>query len=103
MFYAHNPANVPLEGIDLSKKRGQSLTNNSQLKYASANCLWCKGSGKDESRWCGACDGKGQVLVSQPALKCIRCEGTGVELDRMTYRVPRCVDCGGTGWDGRRM
>jgi DnaJ-class molecular chaperone len=75
------------------------LTNNSQLNFASANCLWCRGSGKDDSLQCDACDGKGHVLVAQPALKCTRCEGTGVELDRMTYRAPRCVDCGGSGWE----
>jgi len=45
-------------------------------------CAWCTGRGK----WavaagyvisCPVCGGKGQVLVSQPAVACRQCRGSG--------------------------
>jgi len=65
-----------------------------------AMCVWCKGTGTDDGKNCPACMGKGLVSIRQPAIKCRRCGGTGVEIDRMTYTSPHCVDCGGTGWEG---
>lgn len=78
------------------------LTSNNPPQYAPVDCVWCKGSGRDSSDACPACDGKGKVLAEEPVEKCSFCNGTGVELDRITYRTPRCVECGGSGWERSR-
>jgi len=79
------------------------------MKSASSNtpglaaCVWCKGTGTDDGTECPACSGQGNVSVKQPATKCRRCDGTGVEVDRITYTSPRCIDCSGTGWRGGNL
>ena len=81
-------------------------------------CAFCKGKGKDpfnllsELALCQVCNGTGQVIVKEPAIKCAYCKGTGVYHDtRVTCTVcngkgmvaaPKgetcqCLDCNGTG------
>ncbi len=53
-----------------------------QPVYKEEVCCHCDGLG------CRYCDGKGKVLVAQPAKKCRHCGGEC------------CIYCGYTGWEG---
>jgi hypothetical protein len=64
--------------------------------YAIETCGLCKGSRYKEEAYCVACKGEGTVLVRQPARKCVRCGGGGIETNGVSTRV--CAICAGTGW-----
>jgi DnaJ-class molecular chaperone len=70
--------------------------------FVPEDCVWCEGSGRDDSAGCEACGGSGKVLVRHPAQRCEACRGTGVETDRILNRSPRCASCRGSGWKGGR-
>ena len=62
-------------------------------------CAFCQGKGTDPfellSRFstCQVCNGRGEVIISEPAIECAFCGGTGIHRDqRLT-----CVVCGGKG------
>ncbi|MEW6410765.1 MAG: hypothetical protein AB1488_11785 [Nitrospirota bacterium] len=63
-------------------------------------CAFCRGKGKDpfnllsELATCQVCGGTGEVEVSEPAIKCAYCLGTGVH----PYGVRiTCTVCNGKG------
>jgi DnaJ-class molecular chaperone len=85
------------------EKEVELLTSNNPPQYGPVDCVWCKGSGRDNLEACPACNGNGKVLAEEPVERCSFCNGTGVELDRITYRTPRCVECGGSGWEHSRQ
>ena len=69
-------------------------------KYQSEVCGLCQGKGTHPKHPCPACDGKGCVLVHQPALHCPRCGGNGraKAAEESFYYTPLCIVCQGTGW-----
>ena len=70
--------------------------------YAVEPCGLCKGLGGGREEPCVACNGKGSVLVHQPAIKCPRCgghgDGTPATKHSLMYSSNVCVVCRGTGW-----
>jgi hypothetical protein len=66
--------------------------------YAIETCGMCKGLRYRGGAACHACKGEGTVLVRQPAQKCIRCRGNGVESNVAMTGSRVCVICSGTGW-----
>ncbi len=61
-------------------------------KSAPETCGFCRGRRKVDGINCTACNGKGSVLVAQPAKRCVSCKGSGNE-----DGFP-CLICHGTGW-----
>jgi hypothetical protein len=83
--------------------RAQQQINERAHKYAGyalEQCALCKGVGGSAGDPCLACNGKGNVLVHQPSLKCPRCAGDGKPHGResLLYSAKLCVVCRGTGW-----
>jgi hypothetical protein len=68
--------------------------------YALEICGLCHGLGGNRECRCPACKGKGSVLVHQPAIKCPRCDGSGLPLsaDRVRSSSELCAICRGRGW-----
>jgi hypothetical protein len=68
--------------------------------YALEFCGLCKGLGGSREEPCVACNGKGSVLVHEPAIKCPRCGGDGKPTTKrsLIYSSDVCVVCRGTGW-----
>jgi len=67
-----------------------------------APCAFCHGKGTDpfellsKISTCQVCGGRGGVTLSDPAIKCVFCGGTGIHRDqRLT-----CAVCGGKGMVG---
>lgn len=67
-------------------------------------CAFCQGKGIDPFELlskisiCQVCSGRGEVTISEPALECAFCGGTGIHRgQRLT-----CVVCGGKGMVGIR-
>jgi len=65
-------------------------------------CAFCQGKGIDpfellsKLSTCQVCGGRGQVTISEPAIECVYCGGTGIHRDqRLT-----CVVCYGKGMVG---
>ena len=66
-------------------------------RYRLEYCAWCRGTGvegKRRPKVCSVCQGKGDVLVSQPSLLCPNCKGKG-----RVFMRRRCKVCQGAGWD----
>ena len=89
-------------------KRAVSLIAKAQRKidkqsykhsgYAIETCGLCKGLRSTREGLCQACRGEGSVLVRQPAQKCMRCRGNGLETNGSGTISRVCVICFGTGW-----
>ncbi len=80
-------------GVEIIKEKEGKIT----LK-----CSFCKGTGVDPFELlsklsvCQVCGGREEVSISEPAIECVYCGGTGVHRDqRLT-----CVVCGGKGMVG---
>ena len=71
-----------------------------QSNYQPELCGLCQGNGTHPNHPCPACNGRGAVLVQQPALHCPRCGGHGRANthDEAFYYSPLCLVCQGTGW-----
>jgi hypothetical protein len=67
--------------------------------FSPENCATCNGQGVDlNEKACGACEGKGRILVMQPSTRCTRCGGSGKPEKGNFWSVQHCVICHGTGW-----
>ena len=61
------------------------------------SCAFCGGKGVDpyaslsDRSTCGACNGKGTMMVPSPFVRCAYCQGSG------SYKMYRCLICGGSG------
>jgi hypothetical protein len=75
----------------------QHMAQSLSVGYASESCAWCNGRGDNLGSICAACDGKGKVLVRQPAKKCPMCGGDGKNATTL-FSGQLCVLCGGRGW-----
>jgi DnaJ-class molecular chaperone len=69
------------------------------LATAQVSCGSCRGLGTTAASGqpCSPCHSTGKVLVSQPALHCPRCKGSGKPAED-GYGLPVCAVCRGTGW-----
>lgn len=96
------------EKSDILIKRGMGLVDRAQriinkqaykhTGYAIEVCGLCKGLRYIEGERCAACKGEGTVLVRQPARKCMRCKGSGIEINAPSTVSRVCAICSGTGW-----
>ena len=64
-----------------------------------AQCAFCVGKGTDpfdllsKISICQVCGGRGEVNLSEPAIRCVFCGGTGIHRNRRLT----CTVCGGKG------
>ena len=77
----------------------EGAVQTSRLRFSSENCATCNGQGVGtDQNPCGACQGKGRILLVQPSKKCVRCGGSGKPEPGNSWGVDYCVICHGTGW-----
>lgn len=101
------------EGLSMSNdliKRGASLIAMAQERinkeayretgYALKFCGLCKGNSGTPEGSCVVCKGRGSLVVREPAMECLRCEGNGLarDKDKAARYFSLCAECNGTGW-----
>ena len=64
--------------------------------YGFQLCFPCGGKGSNGK--CESCEGRGKILVREPARPCPTCSGNGYLTEQELYIGPMCKTCRGTGW-----